>query len=364
MANIRLCQPILVLFSLLSISNGAEILALFPIHGISNYNAAEALLKALASRGHNVTVVTSFIQKTPVPNLHEIDISKSTGQATNSIHFDRVRTALQDVKLNFKNMERLSKVHCQAMFTDPRVLSLRDKKFDLVINAIFGSDCDVGFAWKSRAPLISILNARHTPWSFYRVGNPTNPSYMPVIHSRFPVEMNFVQRLINTAWQLYFLFTYYYQGNGEDTNKMARKFVGADMPDVNEIAYNTSLVFVNTHFSIDMAYPLVPNCIEIGGIHVKEPKPLPPVSIMTILHLYSKSYNVSCLSTHYSVRKGYSTAVEQQHIQGGGSITSLVFSSPVSDTFHQIHFCTLFRDQTYKCLQGHTGSQTFSYVFL
>lgn len=267
---------ILALFSvLMSTSNGAEILALFPIHGISNYNVAEALLKTLANRGHNVTVVTSFPQKKPVPNLYEIDVSGAKGLATNSIHFERLQTIIQDVKSNFKNMVRLSRTYCEIMFSDPRVLNIRDKKFDLVINAVFGSDCDAGFAWKSQAPLISILNARHTPWALHRMGNPSNPAYMPVIHSRFPVKMNFFQRMINTGWHLYFLYMYFYYGNGEDANKMARKFFGNDMPDINEMVFNTSLLFVNTHFSVDMPYPLVPNCIEIGGIHVKEPQPLP-----------------------------------------------------------------------------------------
>lgn len=34
---------------------------------------------------------------------------------------------------------------------------------------------------------------------------------------------------------------------------------------------------VNTHFSIHAARPLVPNVIEVGGLHIEEPKPLDQV---------------------------------------------------------------------------------------
>lgn len=49
------------------------------------------------------------------------------------------------------------------------------------------------------------------------------------------------------------------------------------MPDLDVLAYNTSLQLVNSHFSVNNARPLVPNVVEVGGLHVGEPRPLSKV---------------------------------------------------------------------------------------
>lgn len=61
-------------------------------------------------------------------------------------------------------------------------------------------------------------------------------------------------------------------------NELLKENFGPDTPHINEIVYNTSMVFVNGHFSLDGPRPLVPNMVEIGGIHVKSPKPIPKVN--------------------------------------------------------------------------------------
>lgn len=59
-------------------------------------------------------------------------------------------------------------------------------------------------------------------------------------------------------------------------NESLRKRFGPGIPDLEELAMSTSLVFVNQHFSFSGPRPLPPNVIEIGGIHIKESiKPLP-----------------------------------------------------------------------------------------
>jgi glucuronosyltransferase len=52
---------------------GARILGLFPTPGKSHYFVSEALMKGLASRGHQVTVFSPFAEKSPIPNYTVID---------------------------------------------------------------------------------------------------------------------------------------------------------------------------------------------------------------------------------------------------------------------------------------------------
>lgn len=59
-------------------------------------------------------------------------------------------------------------------------------------------------------------------------------------------------------------------------NERMRKRFGSDIPDLRDLADNTSLIFVNQHFSFSGPRPLPPNVVEIGGIHIEQSRnPLP-----------------------------------------------------------------------------------------
>lgn len=55
------------------------------------------------------------------------------------------------------------------------------------------------------------------------------------------------------------------------------------MPEVSELAKETSLMFVNQHFSLSGAKPLSPSVIELGGIHIQKAKTIEAVSLNTLL---------------------------------------------------------------------------------
>lgn len=59
-----------------------------------------------------------------------------------------------------------------------------------------------------------------------------------------------------------------------------------DFPYLSEIEQKTVLALVNTHPSFDVAEPLAPNVIPVGGLQIEEPKKLPDVSIMLCYHIY------------------------------------------------------------------------------
>lgn len=47
------------------------------------------------------------------------------------------------------------------------------------------------------------------------------------------------------------------------------------MPPAQELMLQVQLIFVGTHSAMGFETPRVPTIVEIGGLHVKEPKPLP-----------------------------------------------------------------------------------------
>lgn len=94
--------------------------------------------------------------------------------------------------------------------------------------------------------------------------------------------MTFLQRVANflfdAAASTYFQSVYLHQ-----QDSLLRKHFGDGHPHLKRIMTNTSLVLVNHHNALGAPRPYLPNMIEIGGYHVRPPKPLPNVSLNQIL---------------------------------------------------------------------------------
>ncbi|KAK9675028.1 hypothetical protein QE152_g40698, partial [Popillia japonica] len=71
--NVQLIARVLaVIVFFTSNSQSARILAIFHIPSKSHAILGETLLKELARNGHEVTMVSPFPQKTPVPNYRDV----------------------------------------------------------------------------------------------------------------------------------------------------------------------------------------------------------------------------------------------------------------------------------------------------
>jgi len=50
-------------------------------------------------------------------------------------------------------------------------------------------------------------------------------------------------------------------------------------PSLEKMLNNVSLTLMNSHYAVGVCRPYFPGVVEVGGMHIKEPKPLPQVSI-------------------------------------------------------------------------------------
>lgn len=55
------------------------------------------------------------------------------------------------------------------------------------------------------------------------------------------------------------------------------KYFGPDLPPISQLEKRATLAFVNSNPILDHLGPMPDNVITIGGMHIKEPKPLPKV---------------------------------------------------------------------------------------
>lgn len=262
-------------------SQAAKILALFPYPLKSHFIMFDALLVELAKRGHQLTVVNAFPKKQPVANYTEVDVSNCFRLPSLRFEIERAfsyhSSLLRDL---FSYVEAYDNIlACEPM----RQLANASPSlhFDLVITEIFSSDAMLGYVHRFGAPLISFCSTPLLTWASDRVGNPDNPSYIPFSYSDRPLDTprsTIAQRAYNAY--AYLLSRVKYQFFSErKTDAIVRKHFGPDTPSLRQISVeNTSLIFTFSHLSINSAKPMVPGVVEVGGIQIKEPSPLPPVS--------------------------------------------------------------------------------------
>lgn len=261
-------------FTLISSS---KILALFPYIGKSHFDVFEPFVKELAARGHQVVVVSHFPQKYPVINYTDISLVGSlTIDAKDRVDLQSIsgiaalKTAVKEITQIWESCEKMLSFHTV------QELLKSDEKFDLVITETFITDCFLPFVHKFKAPHVAISSCILFPWSNDRMGSPDNPSYIPTIGTWFSNQMSFSERLINVIANVA-LKVIYSVTEGIVTEGHVHKHVGNDVPSLSDIARNTSLLLVNTHFSLNRPRPLVPGIVEVGGLHLKPPKKLPKV---------------------------------------------------------------------------------------
>lgn len=61
-----------------------RILGIFPTTSPSHYYVGRALMKGLAADGHEVTIVSPFKEKNPIPNYNEVYLEGTYDKTVNS----------------------------------------------------------------------------------------------------------------------------------------------------------------------------------------------------------------------------------------------------------------------------------------
>lgn len=263
-----------------SLISSSKILALFPYIGKSHFDVYEPFVKELAARGHQVVVLSHFPQKYPVANYTDISLVGSiTVDSKDRVDLESIsgiavlKTAVKEVTEFWETCDKMLSFH------KVQELLKSEEKFDLVITETFFTDCFLPFVHKFSAPNVAISSCVMFPWSNDRMGNPDNPSYIPSQGTWFSDQMSFSERLINVVTNIA-LKIMFSVAERIVTEGYVHKHIGNDVPPLSDIARNTSLLLVNTHFSLNRPRPLVPGIVEVGGLHLKPPKKLPKVRLM------------------------------------------------------------------------------------
>ncbi|XP_069686452.1 UDP-glycosyltransferase UGT5-like [Periplaneta americana] len=258
-------------------STGARILAIIPMPSLSHQLPFQIIFKALAARGHEITVISPTPLKTPVPNYTDVDISFS--HANYKSKFDFMGMTQTSAYRAMKNLfPYLSQLADQQLSSPPvqEFIRSNDSKFDLVFLQTLTFQSYYGLIHHVGSPPVIGIQPVEAIWTASSaVGNPLNPSYCPDILLPFSNHMTFYERLQNTLfwiWIRYFIHTVILP----DQEAIMRKHFGPSPPPVVEAERNMSLFMLSTNWMFNYPIPLVPAFITFHSLHVKtQPDPLP-----------------------------------------------------------------------------------------
>jgi glucuronosyltransferase len=346
LAKQLLCLPVLILLQIPEDVLCARFLVIVPTHVKSHFILVEPYLKALVARGHELVVISHFPQKEAVTHYTDIvlkDSQMTPGSGTGGSIEDLGKFKSNPIA-NAIHTTKFGVHNCETLLSHPSVKELirSEEKFDVVVSEVFHTDCFLPFAYKFKAINIGISTSVIMPWANDRLGNIDNPSYIPNFYSSYSDHMNFIERVANALTLVIYKMIYRFFSD-PPSQQLVRKHFGQDVPDLAELATNTSLLLVNSHFSVNAPRPLVPSAVEIGGLHISKPKPLPQVRQVLMFLTFT---NVLLYRVHK--KNGADSKVNKKsisHLTRVKRTPSEVATVQVSHVLPAVRFSCLLRGQ-------------------
>ncbi|XP_046993668.1 UDP-glucosyltransferase 2-like isoform X2 [Schistocerca americana] len=253
----------------------ARILGINPTPSISHQLPFLIIMRALAERGHHVTIITTDPMKDPPPNTTQVDVSFMYEKWKRDVDFFQLSQLPKFDAANFMGGVAVS--DCEAQFQFPAVKELVQygQKFDVVIMELFLHFCYLGMVQKLGAPpVVGFWSAELYPHLHRIAGNPVNPAYFPEFQSTYTDHMTFWERAHNAYDTLQSFRT---PGDfGPRQDETMRKHFGSELHSIHELQYNISLLLANNHYCTGYPKPLQPNVIQMTGLHITgKSNPLP-----------------------------------------------------------------------------------------
>ena len=147
----------------------------------------------------------------------------------------------------------------------------KGKKFDVVVVGIFGSEAGYYLATKFDAPIVLYSTGQASiPWLDNAMGQPHNPSFMPLALLEYGNEMTFFERLKNSIVTtiMHNMRNYYMVGRVESL--LDKHFPGEDRPSLLELERNAAAALGFTHpLFLDGWRPTSPNYVHLGMMNCR-----------------------------------------------------------------------------------------------
>lgn len=290
--SLTVCVLIACLATIVRPTSTARILGVFSTPSRQQWHVHETLMRGLASKGHNITVISPYEASdnadfaahgkpttgnyrhvhVPIANIDALDLELLHRNLTNiqGEHNSTLHWAVHRVPLLLSSLLNVTADVLQSPEVERLKLTAGTEGFDVIVYGWFFNDFQLGLSGHFRCPSV-LLSASVPAIQMLRdyVGQPYGVAYTPAMLSPFTSDMTFLQRMANyglaaaelVATRAYgaFVMSAYYErvfGIG-----------GADgPPSYAEVRENVSLVLLNQHFSEGYPMATMPGLVEVGGM--------------------------------------------------------------------------------------------------
>ncbi|XP_050433220.1 UDP-glucosyltransferase 2-like isoform X1 [Adelges cooleyi] len=253
-------------------ADGSRILAVVPGQWASHWNVLRGVFRALTERGHHLTVFT-FYSDGDRQNYNEIELTNASFVNV-GLDFQKMskKTLLTTPLSAFSGLSYITRSICKIVYNDSRMIEILSQRenahFDLVITEPVCSLCVDYVAATLKMPMIYIIpSVMLTYLERALYGHMPNPAVSSHLIARYAWPNCFRDRLTNTL--LYLGLSYVLASSETDLKKTNPQPFDNMQPGVS------SLTFSNTHYITEPSRPLPSNIIQVSGIHLFSPKPIP-----------------------------------------------------------------------------------------
>ncbi|XP_047187536.1 UDP-glucuronosyltransferase 2C1-like [Scophthalmus maximus] len=288
MSLIYCCGTLVLLLLIPRVCQAGNILVV-PVEG-SHWLNMDILLKALHSRGHNITILrtsrswyipynSSDYSIVTVQTEKSLDQEFITNAVSLCIEYERGTISLPTFLhmkvvlfgLAIKIHETVGEFVSKTIDDQELVRNLKDSKFDLLLT----EPCLGGgviLAKYFNLPLV--FNVQLMLGSeAHAVIAPSPISYVPMTGSGNTDKMNILQRVKNMG--IYLLTqTQYHLVVKQTYQRICDKYLGPDI-EYHQLVLNADIWLMRTDFVFEYPRPTMPNVVYMGGFHCRPAKPLP-----------------------------------------------------------------------------------------
>ncbi|XP_039753658.1 UDP-glycosyltransferase UGT5-like isoform X1 [Pararge aegeria] len=282
-------KTVLFLTFLKHCTEAANILYVTPFTSTSHNMLLSPIGLELARRGHNVTVITSHREKHPPPNYNQVMVDDikiwevMSGGRPNVFTMTDItaeefhHNVLWDAGLAFTEVVLNS--------TEVRDFLSKDNAFELVISEQFFQEALYMLAYKYNAPLALVTTFGNCMRHNIAVANPLQlatvlPEFLDV---KEPGSFWGRLRSFYFTTYEYIYWRFVFLRKQEQLVERYMPYLPKERPSLYKLQQNCSLMLTNSHFTFDSPIALLPNIVEVGGLHLTRSNLTLPKNLQTLM---------------------------------------------------------------------------------
>ncbi|XP_053685210.1 UDP-glycosyltransferase UGT5-like [Sabethes cyaneus] len=264
-------------------AHSSRILAVFAFPGRSHWMMIDAILNELLDRGHQVTCIANYpLSRGQHENYTDIRITPIYDFWKKSVRveslFDLTEISIHRMLVDF--LYSLGLETAEHGFTRDNVKDFivnDHSEFDLILAEQFYQEAYLMLAHKYKASIVTVGTFGFAQYMGPMMGMMNMWSHVPHEFLPYTDNMSFFQRMYNSMVSYYELVmrSVYYMPKQEAMAKTHFAHLQGPLPKIADLERQVSVILLNSHAPLTTTRPKVPGLVQVGGLHIKEPKPLP-----------------------------------------------------------------------------------------